>query len=186
MKKILISLSAVIGVAALVSAATYAAFSDTVTVEGNVVTTATINLEQNNDGYPHGYEFKPIVASNVYPGSSVGPEYIGLDNNSAAPLKVSFYADVPDDEGNMCEAYTLKVEVYPFAHPELATTAYNSLLSGVDSPEEAVVLNASLAADARMTVKQTLTLSSEVGNEYQGKTCAWNEQFVGETIAPQS
>ncbi len=47
MKKILVSLSAVLGVVALVSGATYAAFSATVNITGNTISTATVSLGTN-------------------------------------------------------------------------------------------------------------------------------------------
>jgi len=129
MKKILMSLVAIVGVAAIAGGVTYSYFTDSETNEDNVFKTGTLDIILDDDGvYPYSNS-TPIFADanvgNMYPGYTAEPEYTFVANPGTLPFNWTFSvnqtADTPGTGGgNLYNVLKVKVEVAngnPYNYP---------------------------------------------------------------------
>lgn len=96
MKKILLSMFAVVFAVAAVGSTAYALFSDTVAVEGLTLATGSADLKVNG---ANNLPAPTLSVTNVYPGWQNGVVF-NMSNVSTAPIALDVVAQVTDHSGN--------------------------------------------------------------------------------------
>ncbi len=196
MKKIALSLVTIFAVVAMVAGATRAVFSDQATIPGNTISTATIDLVAGGEARP-GVLPKPLNASLLVPGqwtdwgrgilrNNTQPNPPDWDNQYPPFLDVYMYVEITQNERGVCDKVNLKVTTGHADYNERDVSVYNGPLLNLTT-ERVKVNNAGspfpggIPRGWSQVIQQQAQLANTAGDEYQGKTCTWNEVFVAET-----
>ncbi|HAV11559.1 MAG TPA: hypothetical protein DCX32_03370 [Candidatus Moranbacteria bacterium] len=187
MKNILKSFSIIVAIAAVAGGITYAIFSDTDTITGNTVGTATVELDAKGEA-ASGIVSKPIVATNLVPGEYTDDFRGALHNQSTVDVKLYMYLD--NVVGDACDKINLTMTTGHAGGDEYARTILNNVaLSSIDTPAERVEITGvppfeTAGPNITQVVRERAQLDPSADNTYQNKTCTWDEVFVAESIAP--
>ena len=179
MKKILMSIVVMIMViAGAAGGGIYAAFMDTESSTGNVLLAGTLDLKTNDADGVTG----TLVAGNMKPGDTVGPQTIVLKNaGSINASSLDLYIAYTENDSVEPDPFGVNKTADEYADEILVTTltyAGTNLLTGitdidadgVDMKEVAAADLSGLAGiDANSTANFTITiqLKSSIGNDFQ-------------------
>jgi len=97
MKKVYLSILAIVATLSLVGGATYALFSNKATSGPNTFATGNADLKIDRKGDGLGFQNKVVGIdfSNIYPGWNSGNEYqVWFRNDSTSPITLSVYPEV--------------------------------------------------------------------------------------------
>jgi len=188
MKKIITSLIIILALGVAVTAATQAVFSDTGTIAGNTVSTATVDIDAMGESRG-GIVEKPIVATGLVPG-----EYTdwarGVVFNKSGSTNVRVWMYVNNLTGD-CGKTNLRITTGHASNGgigERQYDVYNGALSGLQGSVNrqevtGYIFNSPnwLPANNSAVLQQQAQLDPSAGNGYQDTTCTWDEVFVAET-----
>lgn len=183
MKKILLSLVTIIGIAVMVVGSAKAVFSAQGTIVGNTISSATVTLQVHNLSGN-----KPIDTSMLFPGQWTPDGRAELYNTGSAPVKVYMYAD--NIAGAACDKTNLMVSTGYAGGDETLNVLYNGSLQGISGPGNrfettaGLPFNSSLGANITQVIHQQAQLDSTADNAYQNTSCTWDEVFVAENVTP--
>lgn len=183
MKKILLSLVTVFGIAAIVVGSAKAVFSAQGTIVGNTISSATVTLQVHNFSGN-----KPVNTSSLVPGQWAPDGRAELYNTGNVPVKVYMYA--ANVAGAACDKTNLKVSTGYAGGNETLNVLYNGSLQGINGPSNrfettaGVPFNSSLGANISQVIHQQAQLDSSADNAQQNTSCTWDEVFVAENVTP--
>lgn len=194
MKKILLSLGIIAAVAAVIVGGTMAVFSDQKKIEGNTVSTGTLELTLNKSAG------KPFSVSGMAPGDVTGWEYMDIFNGPfpAVPGQLPFEAEMTVNKtaGDAVLWNALEIEMKTSGWDSDCTNGdggegliYNGLINafpaGMTVSDIAYWHNANeddgtgppdnIRAGWSERVCQRVKLPSTAGNEVQGKSVTFEE-----------
>jgi len=187
-KSILVSLLIICVAAILISAATYASFSDTETSEDNTFTAGTLDLKVDGNDDPIARYFN---VSNAKPGDTGNAE-INLNNSGSIDGSAHLVVrDVVNTEGTNPEPETDIAEPGDLGPALLITIEYDANGDGdYDDTGETIATDTSLndldtqnkslgtlSAGVSKKVKISWSLPATTGNEVQGDEAAFDIEF---------
>lgn len=204
MKKIIFSVSTLAFVGMLVAGGTYATWSATTTVEGNTVSTAHLKLSLQQTGVLD----KPLKGVNMFPGEYTDPGRIGLFNDSSIAMETYMYTDNLSDGGSaggICDHTLLSLYTgHANGHPSVDSNG--KIIDGQNNEAQRHIATKSvtewMGAGNRVNLTgvppfdeldpndtqiiwQQAQLDPNAPESMQGKTCTWDEIFVGEAAGKQ-
>ncbi len=176
MKKIIFSLSIMTLVAVVLVGGTMAVFSDSELISGNTVGAASVVLTLDDSAELS----KPIEAENLLPGQRSEVFEVEVINDSTVPANAYMYVEnlsgeAPDSEtDNSCQVTDLEVWV-----EDRSGVKYHGPVTGATIDDRILLAeNLEAGGNGQVTVYQQARLNPEVGDEYQGSSCVWDEVFV--------
>jgi predicted ribosomally synthesized peptide with SipW-like signal peptide len=187
MKRILASSLVVISLIATVGQATFAVFSDSAEIQGNTISTATVNIDLNLLNSEEFSDFdKPINTSNLLPGQWSDWARVEAVNNSDVNVRLYFY--VKNVVGDACEMTNLLLKTGPIGGNEVQYQIYNSKILDINGNSERVELtgvygywNPTLPAEESLVLWQRAQLDVSADNDYADESCIWDEVFIAES-----
>lgn len=188
MSRILASMLVIVSVIGAVGGTTLAVFSDTASILGNTVSTAQVNIDARPEANETTEE-KPVVATGLVPGEW-SDWYRMVVFNESNSTNVRAYMYVTNVVGAACSKINLKVTTGHAGSDagERANVIYNSVLSGIDTPNERIELTGFvftapnwLPSNTSLVVQQQAQLDSSADNAQANSSCTWDEVFVAET-----
>ena len=179
-RKILASALVVISLMSAVGGSALAIFSDTESIQGNTISTGSVDIELTGD-------FNPITAQNLNPGDWSEWQRVEVDNNSNGPVKLYFY--VTDLNGAACGDTMLELATGPLAGDEMAYHFYNSnigLINGSNNRVEVTgyVFNPSMPAGETAVVHMRAGLG--LGASEMNADCDWTGVFVADQAVEET
>jgi len=177
MRKILMGLMAIVLIAGVTTAAGYAVFSATATVNNVAFTTGTAGLQfaPNNNGgaapttgWSSNYTFPTYLVTNVYPGYTSGTQYVWVENTSSSNISLALSAQLVSATGDW----------------GVLNSVANMSIGTVSGPlvnwnSADVPLNVTLASGQQMFLPVVFSISSSAGNEISGKSLITNWVITG-------
>ncbi len=186
MKRILMSLFTIASVAALSISATGALFSDTAEINGNTLSTGTLDIVVNDEGSD---VLNPFYLTDMKPGY-VKYGNLKVDNaNGSNPANITKKVIIPNDVGNLSTQilYGLSVEIKKngIFYWKQAIYNYDVTLNGVNNSK---VFLGMLPADTNtenyvMYVTESYKMKDTADNTYQDKTLVFNIEIMGEQLS---
>ncbi len=175
-RKILASALVVISLMSAVGGSALAIFSDTESIQGNTISTGSVDIELTGD-------FGPITAQNLNPGDWSDWERVEVDNNSNGPIKLYFY--VTDVSGAACGDTLLNLVTGPLGGDEMQYPFYASHLTSLNGANNKVevtgyVFNPTMPAAQTAVVHMRAGLDMAAGEAAMGEDCDWTGVFVAE------
>ena len=173
-RKILASALVVISLMSAVGGSALAIFSDTESIQGNTISTGSVDIELTGD-------FGPITAQSLNPGDWSEWERVEVDNNSNGPVRLYFY--VTDLAGAACGDTMLELATGPLGGDEMTYHFYNSsigLLNGSANRVEVTgyVFNPNMPAGETAVVHMRAGLS--VDATAMNADCDWTGVFAAD------
>lgn len=190
MKRIFLSLVIVFGVVAMVASSTKAVFSVSKAVEGNTVSTASLNLVINTF-------HKPLHVTNLMPGQTTDWAWMDVMNTSPVALDYYFFFDNATATPDWTLWDNLKVELREagslvngqVVQDAARCTADDSrlLYEGPVGTHYGLANNfqtrVGLPAGWAQRICQRVYLDSTVGNSVQGRSTTFDEVMYAEQAA---
>ncbi len=187
MIKIIKSLVLVVAALAVVGGGTRSFFSDTDSFDNNTISTATVKIDARNE--PQGRLSKPLNVSGLVPGQWT--DYArGIVFNEANSTNVKLYMYVTNISGVACGKTNLEVwtgHAGNGADSERGWNLFKSNIYDFNGPSKRVeitgkVFNPTIGPNNSAVIQQRAQLDSSADNDYQNKSCTWDEIFVAETV----
>jgi len=164
MLKIVKSIFVVLAVAALVSGATGAVFSDQEAIAGNTFATGTLDITLET------YGTKPYTVVNAYPGFTTPGEWVTISNVGTLGGNLAMSAVQTDDSALLYGVLNIEVRAVGPGGPVL----YNGPIAGLS------IAPYFLGSDAGLTIWERLYLDLDLpgdDNDYQGLSTEFSEIF---------
>ena len=184
----MLSTAAIFALLVTVSGSAFAVFSSAATIENNRISTATVNLQLNR--LDSGEIEKPLNVPNLIPGEFSKWARLEAYNTSNTDVKLFFYVKNVTP-GIACNKTNVEVRTGYAGGDEKAFVVFSGKLSEVAGPAHrkeitGLAISPLLPANWTSVVWQRAQLDGSAGNEYQNKTCTWDEVFVIETPLAQA
>lgn len=197
MKRIVLSITTLAFVGALVAGGTYAVWSDSKTIEGNTVSTGSVDIElteANDEDEIDAEKLKPLVGEGLFPGETTERFYQGIKNNSTRAVNLYIYTERQKNENDVCDETDLtiytqrneggveegKFKIGTWSVSELAGENNKKKLTNKDFEEEIAFRN--LPVGWVLNLVQEGTLNEDAENKHQDSECEFNEVIVAEPI----
>ncbi|MFZ1735983.1 MAG: hypothetical protein IPJ67_02135 [Candidatus Moraniibacteriota bacterium] len=186
MKNIMKSLVIILAAVSVSGGATYSFFSATDSIDGNTISTATVEIDAKGEA-GQGVMAKPIATSNLVPGQYTEWARGAVWNKSTVPVRLYMYAD--NLQGSACPLTNLTMTTGYAGGNERERTVYEGKLTDIAGSVERVELTgnppfATVPANWTQVVQQRAQLDDEADNGAQNQECTWDEIFVAESVAP--
>lgn len=187
MKSVMKSLVIILAAVSVSGGATYSFFSATDSIEGNTISTATVEIDAKGEA-GQGVMAKPIATSNLVPGQYTDWARGAIWNKSTVPVRLYMYTD--NLQGAACALTNLVVTTGNAGGNERERTVYEGKLMDVAGSAERVELTgsvpfATVPDNWTQVVQQRAQLDESADNGSQNQECTWDEIFVAESVAPE-
>jgi hypothetical protein len=163
--------------------ATRAIFSDTEAIEGNTVSTATIDIDLR--ALSSGIIPKPLNVNGLLPGNYTDWARAEIFNTSESS-EARLYAYIDDLEGSACPDINLIMTTGNAGSNEMEFSVYDGPLTSLVGPGNRQEITGyvfpTLMPNITSVIQQRAQLDPEADNEAQGESCTWTEYFVAETV----
>lgn len=187
MSNVVKSLVIILAAVSISGGATYSFFSATDSIEGNTISTATVEIDAKGESR-EGVMAKPLSTSNLVPGMYTEWARGAVWNKSSVPVRLYLYVD--NLEGSACPLTNLTVTTGHAGGDERAREVYRGALMGIAGSVERVEVTGNppfetVPADWTQVVQQRAQLDESADNGVQNQSCTWDEIFVAESVAPE-
>ena len=177
---ILKSLIVILAMGALVGGTTSALFTSQGSINGNTISSGSVNLVVHNFSGN-----KPIYTSNMAPGDWTPWGRAELYNTGTLPVNVYMYVD--NVSGAACDKTNLVVKTGWAGGDEFVNQLYNGPLAGITDAGNRVETTVNppfdqLDPNLSQVIQQRAQLDSSADDAYQNTSCAWDEIFVAENL----
>lgn len=186
MGNIMKSLVIIVAAVSVAGGATYSFFSATDSIDGNTISTATVEIDAKGES-GQGVMAKPIATNNLVPGQWTDWARGAIWNKSTVPVRLYMYVD--DLQGAACPLTNLKVTTGFAGGDERARIVYEGKLNDLAGSMKRVEVTgnppfATIPSTWTQVVQQKAQLDNAADNGAQNQSCTWNEVFVAESVAP--
>jgi len=199
LKKILSGLLVSLLVAGTAFINTRAAWTDTVSLSNNIITSGTVDLQLAADGLaetPTWEQSNAVSGFNVsglYPGASVGEYSFSARNNapsialalSAFASNVAVYNTTDVTKApQVVDKTKLTIAVYDY---NTSTVLATQTLAEWEAATATTAIDLSTTLDSVNPIRNfgfTVTMADDAGNEWQGKTVEFTLDVIGTSTAP--
>lgn len=187
MSNIAKSLVIILAAVSVSGGATYSFFSATDSIEGNTISTATVEIDAKGES-GQGVMAKPIATSNLVPGQWTDWARGAVWNKSTVPVRLYLFVD--NLQGAACSLTNLKVTTGFAGGDERARIVYEGNLTDLAGSVKRVEVTGNppfetVPANWTQVVQQRAQLDESADNGAQNQSCVWDEIFVAESVAPE-
>jgi|SRR3989344_3451482 len=181
MKRIALALATSAAALSLAAFTTFAAWTDTVTVTGNVITTGTVDLlvSTNHVDFVNNSAESPFEINNLVPAGALAGEYsFSLRNAGSVNLNLTGYITPPAtiSPTSGVDRTQLMIQVFD-EDTDTAVSGLYSLAEWEASPRSITPIFNAGDPDRDYVVKAQLLLSAL--NEWQGQTVTFDLSVTG-------
>ncbi len=174
------SLFVITAVSALVIGGTSALFTSEGSINGNTISSGSVNLVVHNFSGN-----KPINTDNMAPGDWTPWGRAELYNTGTLPVNVYMY--VNNVSGGACDKTNLEVRTGWAGGDEFVHLLYNGSLAGITGAGNRVETTVNppfdqLDPNISQVIQQRAQLDDSADDAYQNTSCTWDEIFVAENL----
>jgi len=191
LKKIALSFATLATTILMVTAASKAVFSDEDNFSGNQINAALVNIDARSEtGNNPARLPKPIIANSLIPGQ-FSDWARGIIFNQADSTNVRVWMYAVNIDGYACPKVNLEVwtgHAADGADSERSYKIFDSNIFNLNGSSNRVEITNHvftspnwLPANTSAVIQQRAGLDSSANNDFQSKSCTWDEIFVAET-----